>query len=258
MYKKVGKFGHSTTVNSDTSGKHYGDQIGGVGFLHDGSIDTLETFVSSPLFVQLNEQQDINMAHFSYAFDTDLAPIVGQQVTLTPINAAVANPRIDLLNARAGALFESLILGGTVTECDLVVKGSMAGKQFGALRLANGQFRTDTDDLLSDAEIRALAVTDGPLTYTCVPPGSGVRMAINRDRDNYLDGLDNCPTAANNDQLDADNDDVGDACDPLFNDGDSDTVPDAIDNCPLVPNSDQTDTNNDGTGDACTKPAGCE
>ena len=133
----------------------------------------------------------------------------------------------------------------------------MAGKQFGALRLANGQFRTDTDDLLSDAEIRALAVTDGPLTYTCVPPGSGVRMAINRDRDNYLDGLDNCPAAANNDQQDADSDDVGDACDPLFNDGDSDTVPDAIDNCPLVPNSDQTDTNNDGTGDACTSPHGC-
>jgi hypothetical protein len=83
-------------------------------------------------------------------------------------------------------------------------------------------------------------------------------MAINRDRDNYLDGLDNCPAAANNDQQDADSDDVGDACDPLFNDGDSDTVPDAIDNCPLVPNSDQTDTNNDGTGDACTKPPGCE
>jgi hypothetical protein len=151
-----------------------------------------------------------------------------------------------------------LILGGTVTECELVVKGSMAGKEFGAVRLANGQFRTDTDDVVSDAVIRALAVTDGPVTYTCVPPGSGTRMGINRDRDNYLDGLDNCPAAANNDQQDSDSDDVGDACDPLFNDGDSDTVPDAIDNCPLVPNSDQTDTNNDGTGDACTKPAGCE
>ena len=89
MYKKVGKFGHSTSLSSDTSGKHYGDQIGGVGFLHDGSIDTLETFVSSPLFVQLNEQQDRNMAHFSYAFDTDLAPIVGQQVTLTALKCGV-------------------------------------------------------------------------------------------------------------------------------------------------------------------------
>jgi hypothetical protein len=63
--------------------------------------------------------------------------------------------------------------------------------------------------------------------------------------------------SANNNQQDADSDDVGDACDPLFNDGDSDTVPDAIDNCPLVPNADQADTNNDGTGDACTLPPGC-
>ncbi len=257
MYKKVGKFGHSTTLNSDTSGTHHGDQIGGIGFLHDGTIDTLETFVSSPLFTRLNEQQDRNMAHFSYAFDTDLAPIAGQQVTLTAINAAVASPRIDLMIQRAGTSFDSLILGGTVTECEVVVKGSMAGKEFGAVRLANGQFRTDTDDLLSDAVIRALAVTDGPLTYTCVPPGSGTRIGINRDRDNHLDGLDNCPAAANNNQQDADSDDVGDACDPLFNDGDSDTVPDAIDNCPLVPNADQADTNNDGTGDACTLPPGC-
>ena len=61
------------------------------------------------------------------AFDTDLAPIVGQQVTLTSTNAAVANPRIDLLIARAGTAFASPVLGGAVTECDLVVKGSIGG-----------------------------------------------------------------------------------------------------------------------------------
>ena len=258
MYKKVGKFGHSTSVSSDTSNTHYGDQIGGIGFLHDGTVDTLETFVSSSLFTRLNEQQDRNMAHFSYAFDTDLAPIVGQQVTLTASNAVWVNPRIDLMAVRAGTSFESLILGGTVTECDLVVKGSIAGKEFGAVRLANGQFRTDTDDVVSDAVIRALAVTDGPVTYTCVPPGSGTRMGINRDRDNWLDGQDNCPAIANDSQLDADSDNIGDMCDPLFNDADADTVPDAIDNCLLISNPDQLDTDEDGIGDACEGlPPGC-
>ena len=48
------------------------------------------------------------------AFDTDLAPIVGQQVTLDAGNAGVAGPRINTLMARAGAGFTSLTLGGNV------------------------------------------------------------------------------------------------------------------------------------------------
>jgi hypothetical protein len=29
---------------------------------------------------------------------------------------------------------------------------------------------------------------DGELTYTCTPPGSGVRMGIDHDEDGILDG----------------------------------------------------------------------
>jgi len=47
-----------------------------------------------------------------------------------------------------------------------------------------------------------------------------------------------CPAVANNAQLDADSDSVGDMCDPRFNDADSATVPDAIDNCPSIANLD--------------------
>lgn len=48
------------------------------------------------------------------AFDTDLAPIVGQQVTLTDTNAGVAGPRVDRLGTQAGTGFSSRILGGAV------------------------------------------------------------------------------------------------------------------------------------------------
>ena len=46
-------------------------------------------------------------------------------------------------------------------------------------------------------------------------------------------------------------------CDPRFNDADSDTVPDAIDNCLSIANLDQIDTDDDGVGDACEElPSG--
>ncbi len=61
-----------------------------------------------------------------------------------------------------------------------------------------------------------LAASQGPLTYTCAPPGSGTRMGIDRDEDTVLDGLDNCPAVANTDQADGDDDGIGDACDPIF------------------------------------------
>jgi hypothetical protein len=40
------------------------------------------------------------------------------------------------------------------------------------------------------------------------------------DRDGVFDGLDNCPTASNADQLDTDHDGIGDICDLVDNRGD--------------------------------------
>lgn len=78
------------------------------------------------------------------------------------------------------------------------------------------------------------------------------------DGDGVLDEDDNCLAVGNPDQLDADEDGFGDACDPCT-DVDDDGFGDpghaanecAMDNCPTVPNPEQTDGDDDGVGDAC-------
>jgi hypothetical protein len=216
-YTKIGMFGISFGIQ----GFDVGDQIRGYGFLHDGTVPTLLNFNMG--FDTLTQQQRIDLASFMHAFPTDLAPIVGQQVTLDAGNAAAVGPRIALLIARATAPFTSLVLGGAMTECDLVVKGSVGGSPRGWV-LSGGVFLDDVGGSIGDAALRALATSEGPLTYTCAPPGSGVRMGINADRDSLLDGLDNCAGVANDAQLDNDADGAGDACDQ---DDDDDRLLDA-------------------------------
>jgi len=82
---------------------------------------------------------------------------VGQQVTLTSTNSAVAGPRIDLLIQRAGTAFTSKVLGGAVTECDLIVKGTLAGEARGWRRTPAGMFQSDkvAEALIDDATLRA-------------------------------------------------------------------------------------------------------
>jgi YVTN family beta-propeller protein len=250
LYHKVGMFGLSS--NSTFTG----DQVRGFGFLHDGSVDTVDHFLEANLF-SLNNTDELNLQAFSMEFPSDLAPIVGQQVTRTATNGPVANPRIDLFINRSSENFSSLMLGGTVKECDLIVKGTFNGVERGWVREASGQFRSDINDFVSDSTLRGYAVSQGPLTYTCAPPGSGIRMGIDRDEDAVLDGIDNCPSLANNSQTDTNNNGIGNACDPVT-DSDNDGVLDDVDNCPAVYNPDQTDSNGDGRGDSCDGlPPGC-
>ena len=92
-------------------------------------------------------------------------------------------------------------------------------------------------------------VSTGAVTSTSsVGLGHWLVRPLDRDADSKLDIDDNCPLTANADQLDTDDDGIGDACDT---DADNDGVDDGSDNCPMVANADQADLDGDGLGDAC-------
>jgi hypothetical protein len=193
-------------------------QVRGFGFLHDGSVDTVFRFLSSLVFLQrvpnpnlgidprtpselldpithkdpgnlgglpnpLIPGQDLvtlrrDLEAFLLAFDSNLAPIVGQQITLTKRNGGVAGPRIDLLMAGADA-----------HQCDLVAKNRFGG----FLYIGNGKFRSSRHKTptISDTLLRASALLpDGEITYTCTPPGSGVRIGIDRDENDVFNSND--------------------------------------------------------------------
>jgi len=190
LYQKVGMFGMPAVdeiLSGDNGAK--GAQVRGFGFLHDGSVDTVFRFLRADVFSGMfpfsgtgfsSDTERRQVEQFVLAFDSTLAPIVGQQITLTSTNGATVGSRISLLITRARTAW---VLQGdpSAHECDLVVKGNVAGVQRSwLLNASTGTFTPDNGGAaLTDAQLRAVANTAGQeLTYTCVPPGSGARIAF--------------------------------------------------------------------------------
>jgi hypothetical protein len=191
LYAKIGKFGDpAVPLFTEPDSGFMGDQIRGFGFRGDGATDTLFRFFTASVFNPTSDSgfpQDNpdatrrDVEQYMLAFDSDLAPIVGQQVTLTGANAAAAGPRIDLLIQRASAPFVSKALNGSVMECDLVAQVVLNGRITGFLYdpAANNFIPQGSSPRVSDAVLRALAATPGQeITYTAATPGSGMRLAF--------------------------------------------------------------------------------
>jgi YVTN family beta-propeller protein len=193
LYAKVGMFGTPalSLLTAPDSGPA-GNQVRGFGFTGDGSVDTIFRFLSSvqfssslgasllfPQFPQpdpTGTQRDVEQ--FLLAFDSDLAPIVGQQVTLTSTNSAGAGPRVDLLLQRAATPFVSLNLGSNLMECDVVAR-VVRNRRIATYLYdpQTGAFTSRGMGAVSDSGLRALAQTPGQeVTYTASTPGSGERI----------------------------------------------------------------------------------
>jgi hypothetical protein len=175
------------------------ENLSGFGFLHDGSVDSLASFVSSPVFTVASDQQvaDLVALLLSFAgsdlmqfppvpfFENPATPSkdthagVGRQTTLA--DAHNPDPGQATLIASMIALAESGRVG-------LVAKSRRNGWPRGAFYRGNDLFYTDRlGERLTTAELFATAGPGSELTLTLVPRGSEVRIGVDRDGDGAWD-----------------------------------------------------------------------
>jgi DNA-binding beta-propeller fold protein YncE len=172
VYDKVGRFNVP------------GPQVSGFGLIHDGTFDTVANFLRMEgfLFPGTEEEKDIirrQLHHYVMAFDAGMAPAVGRQVTVAGEPQVEERELIDLLMTRAAA-----------GDCDLTARAWEGNRQRGWL-YSGGDYRGDRRDetaLELATLLHRYRRSGEPLTFTCVPPGDGLRSALDRDLDGYMDG----------------------------------------------------------------------
>ncbi len=114
---------------------------------------------------------------FLMTFNTGLAPVVGHQVTLDADHLGSRESRYKILCDRADA-----------GDCDLVAHGLVGGFVRSFLYEKSRSFQSDRSRERYTEERFTKALQDGAVvTVTAVPPGSGRRIAIDRDEDGHLD-----------------------------------------------------------------------
>jgi YVTN family beta-propeller protein len=158
--------------------------IGGFGIVHDGTDPSLQVFLSRPVFVNINSNATIknNLAAFVQCFDTGTAPAVGYTRTLATTNVT----SISISNE--WSLLESQAASSNI---DLIVKGTIDGRIHGLVyQPGAANYRPDSTNVatLTRAQLTSKIQNGDHLSIMGVPPGSGIRMGIDRDEDGLLDG----------------------------------------------------------------------
>ncbi len=158
--------------------------LDGFGFTHDGNDPTIFRFLSRPVFA--NFRNDVtrknNLSAFLMCFDTGLAPSVGYTRTIsgTNLNDAATNADWSLLQAQAAA--------GNI---ELIAKGTIEGQRHGLVyQPGSANYKTDKTGLgpFTQTQLQAKIQSGDVLSFIGVPPGSGLRMGIDRDLNGELDG----------------------------------------------------------------------
>lgn len=177
----------------------------GFGYLHDGTVDSLASFLSAAVFDVRSDQDVADLVALmlafsgsefneienpvlglpqeppSFQFSQDAHAVVGQQVTLSN-----SNPPQDVTD-RMNTLLIPAIEGKT----SAVIKGKKDGVQrgwmFSSFDGVETHWQSDkVGEMATGSELLAMVAPGSEQTLTAVPLGSGERIGIDRDLDAIL------------------------------------------------------------------------
>ena len=160
-----------------------GPQKSGFGYTHDGALDTLTSFFAQPVFNPWPAATKDDIVTLLMVVDTGMAPAVGYQFQLTQANASGPDVTADfaLLIARAVAADLELTAHGVVDGVPTALLFDTAANTFRSDRTGQGPF--------TQAQLVGKALAgNANLTFTAVAPGTGNRIALDRDLDGTKNG----------------------------------------------------------------------
>jgi hypothetical protein len=183
MHEKTG-FNTLQTVNT-----------AGFGLLHDGSVDSIERFVSEPAFSVTSDQQVADLTALMLSFSGSDFPAAAPNNIFDPPGGTSKDAHAGVgqqVTFGAGAVnttrFNTLLNQATTNRLGLVVKGRVAGVARGYYLIGSNLLQSDrAGETINETVLRASAGPGQELTYTFVPKGTERRIGVDRDGDTYLD-----------------------------------------------------------------------
>lgn len=170
----------------------------GFGFLHDGSVDSLERFIGEPVFDVTSDQDIANLTAFVLAIGGSELPNGSSTSILEPpgtasLDSHAAVGRQSTLATPAGeagqlALIAQLISFADASKVGVIAKGVKAGVARGWRYDGANNWQSDkSGETITTAALQAGVGAGAEVTFTVVPKGSQTRLGIDRDLDGYLD-----------------------------------------------------------------------
>ncbi|MEL7471672.1 MAG: GC-type dockerin domain-anchored protein, partial [Planctomycetota bacterium] len=222
MHEKVG---FNTTQLENTAG---------FGYLHDGSVDSIERFIAEPVFSIGGVQDLADMTAFMLAFPGSDLPLGSPANPLMPPGSlsqdthAAVGAQVTLDGSGSPATLTQLVALADAGAIGLIAKGRVGADARGYRYDGAGAFQSDRlADTTTLAALEAGAAVGAEVTFTAVAMGMQTRLGLDRDLDGFFD----------RDELDACADPADPFSDPtnstccfadLTTDGSSNGVPDGL------------------------------
>jgi DNA-binding beta-propeller fold protein YncE len=173
------------------------ESTAGFGYVHDGSVDSVERFVNEPVFNLTSDQDTANMTALMLAFSGGTTSLGSATNILEPpgptsqATHAAVGTQLTLdgpASVAEDALFDQMVTEADQNDVGLVARGKQAGLVRGWTYMGLDVWQSDRrGETLNRAALELLAGAGTELTVTVVPKGTERRIGIDRDADSFYD-----------------------------------------------------------------------